>query len=168
MWDSSRIHRYLVSWKEIILTAATTTRRSIAVVNEVGPPLLCLHPSIAVGGFGNLERLPLDGGTSGGPVSLHNAIWASRTRNRCARIIATSQTSPQYVRDVLYLTAAPKASIIAVDPPSRSRSARRTPGRPGPPPQRARSPSLRSAPRGCAPRLAAGVPLSSRTPARSD
>src|SRR5215211_2792825 len=74
MWDSSRIHRYLVSWKEIILTAATTTRRSIAVVNEVGPPLLCLHPSIAVGGFGNPDRLPLDGGTSGGPVSLHNAI----------------------------------------------------------------------------------------------
>ena len=30
-----------------------------------------------MGGFGNLDRLPLDGGTSGGPVSLHNAIGAS-------------------------------------------------------------------------------------------
>ena len=30
-----------------------------------------------MGGFGNLDKLSLNGGTSGGPVSLHNAIGAS-------------------------------------------------------------------------------------------
>jgi hypothetical protein len=112
-------------------------------------------------------------------VDLELRVWVDSAKARRSPW-ATVHLAPYHGRDLRLGTIPPseeallqhwertRASVIAVDPPSCSRSVRRNPGRPEPTPPPAPGPSLRSAIRGCVLWLAAGAPLSSRMPALWD